>query len=86
MKISPMAVAQSMKISPMAVAQSMMPPQAFAQDSGRHIDADEFFRPYEPPKGVLPAGQTAKIAMDEAGVVRSPRSALIELEAGVMPE
>ncbi len=56
-----------MKISPMAVAQSMMPPQAFAQDSGRHIDADEFFRPYEPPKGVLPAGQTAKIAMDEAG-------------------
>ena len=27
-----------------------------------------------------------QIAMDEAGVVRSPRSALIELEAGVMPE
>lgn len=34
---------------------------------GPVIDAYEAFKPYEPAKGVLPDGKTAKLAMDEAG-------------------
>ena len=41
--------------------------QRIAAKAAPTLDAYDAFRPYEPAKGVLPEGRTAKIAMDEAG-------------------